>query len=441
MAGDIPKLEIRAVIHVATSMYRLTGLPLMAKAAVVAAVGVVALSPPVTLGAGAQAGQSVSLHVEETTGIRRTRYPVNARVPFPQGALARADQVRLLRDDEEVPAQFSADSHWPDGSVQWLRVDFNVSIGPQETRAYRVEYGPGVSAEAGPGRGLALVEDADAIQVGRVTFSKTAAPLFRSVSYRGEVIGPGRNGFAVEDTDGTAYELGGDTGVLFEVIRGGPLYVELRYSGRVLLAAGAEVPFVVRVEMPNSKSWVKVTASVDDPEQRLRALSFHSPLALGPRPWVWDFGTDRWTYGSLRNEDSSVVLTNDVEVGGETGWHVDTGPKGQERPYETTGSTRPVVAGWGHLQGETEVVAFAMDRFASAPGTYRIALDGAGQASFHVAPATPVTRHQLTVYQHFVGTPVQIGAATSPPSMLHPLVARVDPAHYVASGLEPPADR
>ena len=193
--------------------------------------------------------------------------------------------------------------------------------------------------------------------------------------------------------------------------------------------------------MPNSKSWVKVTASVDDPEQRLRALSFHSPLALGPRPWVWDFGTDRWTYGSLRNEDSSVVLTNDVEVGGETGWHVDTGPKGQERPYETTGSTRPVVAGWGHLQGETEVVAFAMDRFASAPGTYRIALDGAGQASFHVAPATPVTRHRLTVYQHFVGTPVQIGAATSPPSMLHPLVARVDPAHYVASGLEPPADR
>ena len=82
-----------------------------------------------------------------------------------------------------------------------------------------------------------------------------------------------------------------------------------------------------------------------------------------------------------------------------------------------------------------------MDRFASAPGTYRIALDGVGQASFYVAPAAPLTRHVLTVYQHFVGTPVQIGAATSPPSMLHPLVARVDQAHYVASGLEPPGDR
>ena len=413
----------------------------MAKAAVVAAVGLAAVVLHAPIRAETQTRQSLSLHVEETTGIRRTRYPVNARVPFPQGALTRADEVRLLGDDDEIPAQFAAGSRWPDGSVQWLAIDFNASIGPKETRSYRVEYGPGVRAEAELGRGLAPVEDADGIQVGRVRFSKTAAPLLASVRYRDEVIGSGRNGFTVEDTDGTIYGLGGDSGVSFEIVRGGPIYVELRYSGRVSLGDGAEVPFVVVVEMPNSKSWVKVTASVDDPDRRLRELSFHSPLTLGPRPWVWDFGTDRWTYGSLRNEDASAVLTNEVEVGGATGWRVDTGPKGQERPYETTGSTRPVVAGWGHLQGETEVIAFAMDRFASAPGTYRVALDGVGQASFHVAPAAPLTRHVLTVYQHFVGTPVQIGAATSPPSMLHPLVARVDPAHYVASGLEPPDAR
>ena len=408
---------------------------------VVAGVGLVALIPHEPMGAQAQTTQSVSLHVAETTGIRRTRYPVNARVPFPQGALAAADQARLLIEGEEIPAQLSAGSRWPGGSVQWLRVDFNVSIGPEEARSYRVEYGPSVSAGAELGRGLALVENADAVQVGRVRFSKTAAPLVVSVTYRGEVIAPGQNGFAVEDRDGTAYELGGDTGVTFDVVRGGPLYVELRYSGRVALGDGVEVSFEVRVEMPNSKSWVRVTASVDDPDQRLRELSFHSPLTLGPHPWVWDLGTDRWTYGSLRNEDASAVLTNEVEVGGATGWRVDTGPKGQERLYATTGSTRPVVAGWGHLQGGTEVVAFAVDRFGRAPGTYRIAFDGAGQASFHVAPAAPVARHSLTVYQHFVGTPVQIGAATSPPSMLHPLVARVDPAQYVASGLAPPADR
>ena len=392
----------------------------------------------------AQTPGSVSLDVEDTTGIRRTGYPVHARVPFPQGALARANQVRLLLGADEVPAQATLTSRWPDGSVQWLAVDFNVSIGPEETRSYRLEYGPGASPGAGPGRGLSLSEDADSVQVGRIRFGKTATPLVRSVAYRGEVIEssrPGPNGFVVEGADGTRYELGGDAGVVFEIIRGGPVYVELRYSGRLPLGGGAEASFVVTVEMPNSKSWVKATAAVDDPDQRLRALSFHSPLALGARPWVWDFGTDRWTYGSLRNEDSSVVLTNVVEVEGATGWRVETGPKGRERPYETTGASRPVVAGWGHLQGGTEVVAFGMDRLGAIPGTYRIALDGTGQTSFHVAPVSPATRHELTVYQHFVGTPVQIGAATSPPSMLHPLVARVDPAQYVASGLAPPASR
>ena len=292
-------------------------LPGTGLAAVMTVLGPAAVVPDIAL---AQAGRSVSLRVEETTGIRRTRYPVNARVPFPEGALARTDQVRVLSDednsDEEIPAQFTAASLWGDGSVQWLQVDFNVSIGPEATRGCRVEYGPGVSS-VGPGRGLSLAEEDDAIQVGRVRFSKTAAPLLRSVSYRSEIIttdGSGRNGFEVEGLDGTTYALGGDTGVMFEVVRGGPLYVELRYAGRVSLGAGADLPFVVTVEMPNSKSWVKVTASLDDPDGRLRALSFHTPFAMGVHPWVWDFGTDRWTYGSLRTEDSSVMLTPGASI-------------------------------------------------------------------------------------------------------------------------------
>jgi len=324
--------------------------------------------------------------------------------------------------------------------VQWLTVDFNASFGPEERQSYRLEYGAGVSAGDESGRGLTLVEETDAVQVGRVRLSKTASPLVGSVTYRDDAIAPGRNGFVIEDAAGAAYDVGGDD-VVFEIVRGGPLYVELRYSGRIVLRDGAGLPFVVTVEMPNSKSWVKATAVLEDPDRRLRTLTFHSPLALGPHPWVWDFGTERWTYGSLRNPEASVVLTNDVEVAGTTGWRVDAGPKGQERPYETTGTTRPVVAGWGHVQGDAEIVAFAMDRFGEVPGTYRIALDGSGQASFELAPSTPGTAHRLTVYQHFVGQPVQIGAATSPPSMLQPLVVRVDPAQYAASGLEPPAAR
>ena len=411
---------------------------------VAAGLGALMVGLPVSVGAQATpepALGAVMIQVEETVGIRRNFYPVNVRIPFAQGALEEAGRTRLVEvvGDDEVAAQVTVASRWPDGSIQWLQVDFNASLGPEESSAFRFEYGRGVTAGADGGRGLALIEEAEAVQVGRVRLGKTASPLVRSVAYRDEAIAPGSNGFVVTDTDGDLYELGG-AAVAFEIVRSGPVYVELRYTGLVRLGDGATLPFVVTVEMPNSKSWVKATAVVEDPDRRLSALAFHSPLALGPYPWVWDFGTDRWTYGALRNEDSSVILRNEVAIEGVTRWWVDTGPLGQERHYETTGSTTPTLPGWGHLQGETEVVAFAVDRFAASAGTYSITLDGSGQTAFQVAPAEAVTRHALTVYQHFVSNPVQIGAATSPPSMLQPLVVTVDQQQYTVSGVVPPPD-
>src|ERR1700694_5186426 len=77
-------------------------------------------------GAG-QARRSAAIQVTEATGIRRTEYPVNARVQLPKGALADAAHARLRQSDADAPAQYSAESRWDDGSVQWLDVDFNVS--------------------------------------------------------------------------------------------------------------------------------------------------------------------------------------------------------------------------------------------------------------------------------------------------------------------------
>ena len=82
-----------------------------------------------------------------------------------------------------------------------------------------------------------------------------------------------------------------------------------------------------------------------------------------------------------------------------------------------------------------------MARRAPPAGSHRIAITGSGGVSFQVEPAEPTSRHKLTVYQHFVSNPVQIGAATSPPSMLQPLVVRVDPQQYAASGVTESLDR
>src|ERR1700736_5051236 len=116
-------------------------------------------------GLNAQSRGSINVYVKESAGIRRTAYPVNARVPFRQGALADPANTRLINGEMETPAQIAAETKWRDGSIQWLAVDFNASIGPMESQTYRLEYGGDVKAAA-DARGLTVTENADGIDVG-----------------------------------------------------------------------------------------------------------------------------------------------------------------------------------------------------------------------------------------------------------------------------------
>jgi hypothetical protein len=383
----------------------------------------------------AQAPSSVNLHVREAGGIRRTQFPVSARVPFPRGALKDAASVTLLLNQTEIPVQAAVESRWPDGSVQWLSVDLNATIGPAESQTYTLQYGDGVVAHAAA-RGLTAVETADAIQAGNIRLDKSGSPLIASVKYRDETIAPGANGLIVTDTAGATHDLTTADGLKVEILKRGPLSVVLRYSGSIKIDAGSTAPFVLTVEMPNSKSWVRISASVSDPNRRVREIALHTPLALGAQPWVWDFGTTRWTYGALRNPSDSVVMHH-TAVGD---WIVSTGPKGRLQPYETSSTDHATFGGWGHVQGAKEVVAFAIEGMSTRPGTYDVAIDGEGQTSFRFAAAAPQAQHELTVYEHFVSTPVQIGAATSPAAILSPLVAVCDREQYRKSGVPVPAN-
>jgi len=383
----------------------------------------------------AQAPASVALAVKETAGIRRYSYPTGVRVPFPKGVLASASNTRLVLDGTEVPAQYTDEGQWTDGSVQWLGVDFNATIGPNEAQTYRLEYGMGVKPGP-PARGLTVAEDGDAIQVGSVRLSRTGTPLVLSVKYRDEDLGKTGTGFSITDAAGKSLDFKSTEPPRLEILRRGPLYVMLRYTGRLAVDAGYSASFVITVEMPNSKSWIKASAKVNDPGKRLREISYQTPLSLGPYPWVWDFGTERWTYGSLRNSSDSVVLTETIKIPGTVDWQVKFGPKGKEQAYEAApmGRRSPVVR-WGHVQDGKETIAFAAGANPQLPGRYRFALDGEGGISIRFAATAPVAEHDLTIYEHFVASPVQIGAITSPASMLSPLVARCDPKQFVLSGV------
>jgi hypothetical protein len=371
------------------------------------------------LAISAQAPAARTFRVRETAGIRRTEYPITARITLPRGAIKTAGEARLMSNDMEVVAQFTTASSWEDGSVQALDVDFNSTLDPEEERRYVLQYGAGVTAAAKPARGLTAEDQPDAVQVGSVRFSKSGSPLIASATYGGERIAQGGNGLAVTDSKGQRHDLSSAQNPRLEIVRPGPVTVGLRYTAAVPIEPAYSVPVEILIEMPNSKSWVKMAATVRDPSRRVRDLAIETPLAFGAMPILWDFGTDSGTYGVFRNPTDAVLLTQTRNASGGN-WKVETSTQGApRRPYETSAGTRVKVAsGWGHLQDPKAAVAFAVDGFGRDEGSYSVSLDGKGQTSFRFVPAEASTEHHLTVYEHFVSTPVAIGAATNPTSML-----------------------
>ena len=144
--------------------------------------------------------------------------------------------------------------------------------------------------------------------------------------------------------------------------------------------------------------------------------SFHE---MGPLPQTFELESFPHPESSARNffEFQQIVSRQ-----GNSSWRIETGTEPDLRPYEVSMVERRAAVGvWGHLIGPDGAVAFGIPGMADAPGTYTVALDGRGQASYRFAPlAGAGTTLRLAVYQHFVSTPVAIGAATTPASMLNP---------------------
>lgn len=378
-------------------------------------------SPLSSLVLRAQAPATRVFHVRETMGIRRTEYPVSVTIQMTRGALSSVDHVRLMNNSAELPAQFTARSQWDDGSVQSLDVDFNASLDPEEDKRFELQLGADVTAAAKVERGLSVREQGDTLVVGNVTFSKSGAPFIRSVSYRGEGIATGSNGLTVTDQMGRRLDLSKAQNATLDVVKPGPLLVVLKYTASIPLDATTSVPVELTVEMPNSKTWVKTTAVVSDRTRKLKDIALERPYAFSGFPVLWDFGTDTGTYGAFRAATDQITLTQLTTTAGSNSWKIESGPFNQRRALETSAGPRVRLAtGWGHLQDAKSAVAFAVARFGKDPGTSTIALGGNGQLTARFQPASASTQLQLTLFEHFVATPVAIGAATNPTAMLTP---------------------
>jgi hypothetical protein len=307
--------------------------------------------------------------------LRRFGYPVTASVECAAGILTGTKKARLIAaDGKEVPAQFTAMSKWPDGSVRGLDVDFSPSPGPRETLTYRVEIGKEPTQPLRPG--LSVTETADEIVVAsaaiRHRIRRDGRLLLTSIAF-------GDNEFI--GTDGIRTTLLPGPA---EVVKRGPFNVTLKLGP-------------VQLEYVNTKSWVKITQRAESE----RALTVDAHFKLTKLPLLWDFGAGSWLYGNMSKPGQTVTLHHRGAA-----WDIRTAP-------DTVFATAPTFDGCGHLADAERVAAFGIVDSANDLET-KLTADG----RIHIA----AKRRDLTVYFHVVGQPIPVTAVTSPQSMISPLV-------------------
>ena len=111
--------------------------------------------------------------------------PVTGGVPLARGALTDGRSVRLLAGGREVPLQTKVQAFWPDKSVKWLLLDFQVR---PEDKPLTLRYGLGVAARAAA-KGIVASADASGVTVdtGAMAFRvrRDGSGLLDEVSFGG----------------------------------------------------------------------------------------------------------------------------------------------------------------------------------------------------------------------------------------------------------------
>ncbi len=163
---------------------------------------------------------SIPLRIDEPTGVRRERWPVRWGVPFPQGRLASPETVRLCNEaGREIPCAASVSAWWPDRSVKWLLLQFQVTLAPQTSLTYTVEYGSEArrTERASP---LRVEEDGDrlVVQTGLLAFSVSRSRFsgIEEVGLNGREMLSGPIRAHLADGDGVVYQTDGASEVVIE---------------------------------------------------------------------------------------------------------------------------------------------------------------------------------------------------------------------------------
>ncbi|MDP3073666.1 MAG: GDSL-type esterase/lipase family protein [Opitutaceae bacterium] len=231
--------------------------------------------------------QDVALSVTEPSGVTRQGWPVTSGVPFAQGVLPDDRNAALVTlDGQPVPLQTEVLARWPDGSVRWLLLDFQVDLAANQKKHFTLRHGATVSRPTVPDPVRVSTRDRrTTIETGRLRFELNEegfnpfGAVWADLNGDGKIAGDeritsaDRGGLFVRDPNFRRFAADQAPAEIV-VEQAGPLRVCVRVTGRHADARGAMFSYVVRLHAFRGQPFVRCdyTFTNDQPDALMTGI-------------------------------------------------------------------------------------------------------------------------------------------------------------------------
>lgn len=292
--------------------------------------------------------KDLTISVVEPSGVMRQGWPVTSGIPFAQGALTNDQNVALVTDDgQPVPLQTEALTRWPDGSVRWLLLDFQVDLAAKQKKQFTLRHGPGVMRPtvAEPVR-VSARDHRTTIETGRLRLELSEADfnpfgaVWTDLNGDGTIANDERvtsgadSGAFVRDSSSRRFAADKSPAEIV-VEQAGPLRVCVRVSGRHADDRGVMFSYVVRLHAYRGQPFIRCAYTFinDQPDALMTSIKELGLTArLAPEMGRADSGIldGRTTTGGRVFQVDEQRYERDGQAAGThaAGWASVAGPKG-----------------------------------------------------------------------------------------------------------------
>ncbi|MCP5052929.1 MAG: hypothetical protein GY940_37520, partial [bacterium] len=211
----------------------------------------------------------VSIKVKERDGVTRSAEPVTMGIPFAKGELQSSTPVRITNGSgNTVDAQFMTMATWGDGSIKWLKCDFQAGVSANATATYTLKTG----TSHNPSTELTVSESSGAITVTtgplRFMVNKNAFNVLhrvyldldnnRQYTSGEEIITPGQSVGPIVTKGSADYKATANTPENIEIEEQGPMKVVIKVSGRHYRNSSYLLKYETRIYAYAGKPYIKL---------------------------------------------------------------------------------------------------------------------------------------------------------------------------------------